>query len=80
MRVQTTIAANANSPTTAPTPIPAFVPSVMFDMMVVELTAKSGPSQGKWGGHSLDRRCRWVDVILAGRILRRTDKIGCLMV
>ena len=47
MRVQTTIAANANNPTTAPTPIPAFVPSVIFDMMLIESTAKSGPSQAE---------------------------------
>lgn len=48
MRIHTTIAATANTPTAAPRPIPAFVPSVMFDMMVVKPMQKSRPSQGRW--------------------------------
>ena len=48
IRIQTTIAAIANIPTTAPTPIPAFVPFVMFDMMRVLQISECGSSQGRW--------------------------------
>ncbi len=36
------MAATASIPTATPTPIPAFVPSVMFDMVVVEQMPRSG--------------------------------------
>lgn len=46
MRIHTTIAASANIPAATPMPIPALVPSVIFDMVFVEQILKSGPSQG----------------------------------
>lgn len=47
MRIQTTIAASANIPTVVATPIPAFVPSVMFDMVFVEPISEFRRSQGR---------------------------------
>ena len=42
------MAAMANIATATPTPTPAFVPSVMFDMLELLQILKRDSSQGRW--------------------------------